>query len=69
MRIVCFLLVVWLSLGDDCRPLYPRIFYNPDPAPELKVDMIVKFNTYNPCPDSYIDVKFSNSYEEFPCTS
>ena len=31
--------------------------------------MILKFNTYNPCADSYIDVKFSNSHEEFPCSS
>lgn len=69
MRIVCFLLLLSLSLSNDCRPLYPRIFYNPNPAIELKVDMILKFNTHNPCPDSYIDVKFSNSHEEFPCSS
>jgi len=31
--------------------------------------MILKFNTYHPCHDSYIDVKFSNSHEEFPCSS
>jgi hypothetical protein len=32
-------------LCDDCSPLYTRIFYDPVPAPELKVDMIVMFNT------------------------
>jgi hypothetical protein len=31
--------------------------------------MILKFNTYDPCPDSYLDVNFANSHDEFPCSS
>ena len=55
-------------LCDDCSPLYTRIFYDPVPAPELKVDMLVMFNTLSTCPDSYIYVRYLNSQDEFPCT-
>lgn len=58
---ICALLLLTVILCNDCYPLYTRIFYNPIPAPELKVDMIVMFNTLSNCTDSYIHVKYLNS--------
>jgi hypothetical protein len=64
--ILAFSLAI-LSSSEDCKPLYLRIFYSPSPSPELKVDMVVMFNTFDRCADSYIRVEYLNSKEEYPC--
>lgn len=68
MIVLYLLLIFTLSvLAQDCNPLYQRLFYDPSPAPELKVDMVVMFNTLSPCPDAYVSVQYRNSKDEFPC--
>lgn len=50
--ILIFTLLLFIlanSNGENCNPRYIRLFYNPAPAPELKVDMILMFNTNDDC--------------------
>ena len=62
MIILLSLLAIYVtSTIENCNPLYTRLFYNPAPAPELKVDMILMFNTKGNCRDSYVKSSFGNS--------
>lgn len=66
---LCFLFIFIVSISSDCTPLYRRLFFDPNPSAELKVDMLALFNTVDPCPDSYLHVKYLNSADEFKCKS
>lgn len=60
-------MIVWVLVclvalqAQDCQPRYVRLFFDPLPDAELKVDMKVLFNTLAACSDAFLSSHYLNS--------
>lgn len=67
-----FLAVLALSVltHQDCEPLYPRIFWNPNSTEIVphKIDHIFMFNTNTSCPYSFVEIDLPGEKHSFRCT-
>lgn len=55
---------------QECDPLYPRLFWNPNSTEIVphKIDHIFMFNTNTSCPYSFVHVYLPEQNYSFRCT-
>jgi len=55
---------------QQCKPYYPRIFWNPSSEEIVnnKIDHIFMWNTNNSCPYSFVQIYVQTRVSKFRCT-